>query len=117
MPPFPHALHDTIMPMPSSKPDTTLRAANLDPQEADRRLHDQVMERLSQTSLRWLDIQVHVQQGLVKLCGSLRDARLRAHAEWLVFTTDGVHAVCSDWRSCPPQVASAPPHGPLGRPH
>lgn len=92
MPPFPHALHDTIMPMPSSKPDTTLRAANLDTQEADRRLHAQVMERLSQTSLRWLDIQVHVQQGLVKLCGSLRDARLRAHAEWLVFTTDGVHA-------------------------
>ncbi|WP_245800300.1 BON domain-containing protein [Thiomonas intermedia] len=103
--------------MPSSPPDTTPRAAAPNPQEADRRLHAQVMERLSQTSLRWLDIQIHVQHGLVRLCGSLRDARLRAHAEWLVFTTDGVHAVCSDWRSCHAQRAATPSHTSQARPH
>ena len=42
----------------------------------------------------------------------LRDARLRAHAEWLVFTTDGVQAVCSDWHTAAssPQRSSTSPH-------
>jgi osmotically-inducible protein OsmY len=65
-------------------------------------LRAQVLGRLSQTALRRLGIQVQVQNGLVRLCGSLRDARLRAHAEWLVFTTEGVQAVCSDWQGTTP---------------
>ena len=68
------------------------------PTADDLQLRERVMARLSQTALRRLDIQIHVQDGLVRLCGSLRDARLRAHAEWLVFTTEGVQAVCSDWQ-------------------
>ncbi len=81
-------------------------AAPSSPGDADQRLRAQVMARLSQTALRRLDIQIHVQGGLVRLCGSLRDARLRAHAEWLVFTTEGVQAVCSDWQD----PAPATPH-------
>lgn len=70
---------------------------------ADQRLRAQVFERLSQTALRWLGIQIEVRNGLVRLCGPLHDARLRAHAEWLAFTTDGVQAVCSDWQTAPGQ--------------
>ena len=79
---------------------------------ADQRLRTQVLDRLSQTALRHLGIQIQVQDGLVRLCGSLRDARLRAHAEWLVFTTDGVQAVCSDWHTAAssPQRSSTSPH-------
>ena len=72
--------------------------------DADELLRTQVLGRLSQTALRWLGIQIHVQNGLVRLCGSLRDTRLRAHAEWLVFTTEGVQAVCSDWQVAPGQL-------------
>ena len=75
---------------------------------ADARLRAQVIERLSQTSLRHLGIQIEVQGGLVRLCGTLRDPRLRTHAEWLVFTTAGVHAVCSDWQIAPGRAASSP---------
>lgn len=71
--------------------------------DADEILRTQVLGRLSQTALRRLGIQIHVQNGLVRLCGSLRDSRLRAHAEWLVFTTEGVQAVCSDWQVNPGQ--------------
>ncbi|MDD4886718.1 MAG: BON domain-containing protein [Thiomonas sp.] len=77
---------------------------------ADQRLRAQVLERLSQTALRWLGIQIHVENGLVRLCGSVRDARLRAHAEWLVFTTEGVQAVCSDWHATPSQNQTAHRH-------
>ena len=79
---------------------------------ADQRLRAHVLDRLSQTALRHLGIQIQVQDGLVRLCGSLRDARLRAHAEWLVFTTDGVQAVCSDWHTAAssPQRSSTSPH-------
>ncbi|WP_449371170.1 hypothetical protein [Thiomonas sp.] len=77
---------------------------------ADQRLRAQVLERLSQTALRWLGIRIEVQDGLVRLCGSLRDARLRAHAEWLVFTTEGVQAVCSDWHTAPGQRQPAQSH-------
>lgn len=77
------------------------------PSAADQHLRAQVLERLSQTALRRLGIQIHVQGGLVRVCGHLRDPRLRAHAEWLVFTTEGVQAVCSDWT-----VRSGHHHGP-----
>jgi len=73
-------------------------AAPSSPTDVDLQLRERVIARLSQTTLRRFDIQIHVQDGLVRLCGSLRDARLRAHAEWLVFTTEGVQAVCSDWQ-------------------
>ncbi|MGE0071507.1 MAG: BON domain-containing protein [Thiomonas sp.] len=66
---------------------------------ADEHLLRLVRKRLSQTALRHLRIDVQVRAGLVRLCGQLRDPRLRAHAEWLVFTTPGVHAVCSDWHA------------------
>jgi len=66
---------------------------------ADDHLLRLVRKRLSQTALRHLRIDVQVHDGLVRLCGQLRDPRLRAHAEWLVFTTPGVHAVCSDWHT------------------
>lgn len=89
---------ETIMSLPSQRPFAASRAASPDPLDADRLLHARVRDRLRQTTLRWLDIQIHVHHGLVRLCGSLRDARLRAHAEWLVFTTEGVLAVCSDWQ-------------------
>ena len=84
--------------------------ADFSPSEADLQLRAQVLERLSQTALRWLGIQIHVQDGLVRLCGDLRDARLRAHAEWLVFTTEGVQAVCSDWQTSPGKPPSAQRH-------
>ena len=86
--------------------------ADFSPSEADQQLRAQVLERLSQTALRWLGIQIDVQDGLVRLCGALRDARLRAHAEWLVFTTEGVQAVCSDWQGATPpaQAQNHPSH-------
>ena len=71
-------------------------------------LRAQVLERLSQTSLRHLGIQIEVQEGLVRLCGTLRDPKLRTHAEWLVFTTAGVQAVCSDWQIDPGRAPSSP---------
>jgi hypothetical protein len=45
---------------------------------------------------------------LVRLCGTLRDPKLRTHAEWLVFTTAGVQAVCSDWQIAPGRAPSSP---------
>lgn len=93
--------------LPTFAPQTL---ADASPSEADQQLRAQVLERLSQTALRWLGIQIHVQDGLVRLCGALRDARLRAHAEWLVFTTEGVQAVCSDWQIVPGKPPSAQRH-------
>ena len=89
----------------SQTPRPALPAA---PGNADQRLRAQVLERLSQTSLRHLGIQIDVQEGLVRLCGALRDPKLRTHAEWLVFTTAGVQAVCSDWQIAPGRASSSP---------
>ena len=90
---------------PFKTPRPTLPAA---PGNTDQRLRAQVLERLSQTSLRHLGIQIDVQEGLVRLCGTLRDPKLRTHAEWLVFTTAGVQAVCSDWQIEPGRAPSSP---------
>ena len=85
-----------------SAPNTAMRHAHsaaTDPH--DLRLRDRLLARLEHLALCWFGIEVHVDHGLVRLCGQIRDPRLRAHAEWLAFTTDGVSAVCSDWHVAP----------------
>ncbi|MDY0330637.1 MAG: BON domain-containing protein [Thiomonas sp.] len=101
---YPEGFAETERPV-STMPPSDVSAA---PATADARLRAQVIERLSQTSLRHLGIRIEVQGGLVRLCGTLRDPKLRTHAEWLVFTTAGVHAVCSDWQITPDRAPFSP---------
>lgn len=97
----PTSLHHATARPPAATPAASpVPSANAS-SAADQHLRRRVLERLSQTTLRHLGIQIQVHDGLVRLCGNLRDARLRAHAEWLVFTIDGVEAVCSDWQISP----------------
>ncbi len=68
----------------------------------DLRLRARLEQRLGNSSLRRVALDMTVAGGLVQLRGRVRDARLRSHLEWLAFTTPGVTAVCSEWSTDAP---------------